>query len=198
MNKLQSNKGFTLVEMIGVMAVIAILAGFAVPRVYEAIEDAKVTAVVQQIQSLKTATAEFYADTGRFPLYHSTNAAAGTGGNYYNQFMKKDSLNTSGADIPGWSGPYFDKMPEHPVTPKSLQYLIATNQAAYICDADGDGTTEGPWMLYRIDGLNVKLMEKISGIIDGDAGESDWGQAGLVKQYNDNSTSVMVVCFTRS
>ena len=198
MNKLQFSKGFTLVEMIGVMAVIAILAGFAAPRVFDAIEDAKVTSAVQHIQTLKTATTQFYADTGRFPRFHSTNAANGTGGNSYNQLMKKDSLNTAGADIPGWSGPYLDKMPEHPVTPGALQYLVSTNSAPYICDADGDGTTEGPWMLYRLDGLNVNTMEKISGIIDGDEGEADWGQAGLVKQYNGNNTTVMVVCFTRT
>ncbi|MDA0824251.1 MAG: prepilin-type N-terminal cleavage/methylation domain-containing protein [Proteobacteria bacterium] len=47
--------GFTLVEMIGVLAVIAILGSVAAPKIFAAIEDAKLSAYIQQINTLTSA-----------------------------------------------------------------------------------------------------------------------------------------------
>ncbi|MFK8066682.1 MAG: prepilin-type N-terminal cleavage/methylation domain-containing protein [Gammaproteobacteria bacterium] len=181
--------GFTLVEMIGVMAVIAILASVAAPRVFESIEDAKVTKLVQQIQTIKTASAKFYADTGTWPLFH--NSATYATNDTYHTLIKSNS-------IQGWQGPYLDKEPAHPFQPSATLYLVNTATAAYQCDSDGDGTTEGPWLSYYFTGMTLKTMEKVSNIIDSDGGATDWGTAGLVKQYNGNSTTGMVVCLTRT
>lgn len=189
----KKQSGFTLVEMIGVMAVIAILASAAAPRVFDAIEDAKISRLVQQVQTMKTAASKFYADTGRYPIYYTPQT-----NHFYHSLMYKDSANTANADLQGWNGPYVDVEPEHPIKPGALQYLINTNSAPYICDADGDGTTEGPWLLYRFDGMSLKSMEKVSNIIDGDGSTPDWGKHGLVKQYNENHTSIMVVCLSRT
>ncbi|MDT0595480.1 prepilin-type N-terminal cleavage/methylation domain-containing protein [Glaciecola petra] len=193
MKYLKANKGFTLVEMIGVMAVIAILAAIAAPRVFDAIQDAKVTSLVQQINSFQTAATQIYKDTGRFPRYLSTNTNA-----FYNTFMNKNSLNTANADMPGWNGPYLDNMPAHPITPGARQEIVNTNNNAYICDADGDGTNEGPWLTYRVDGLDRKVMEKVSNIIDGDGGTTNWATTGKVKEYNGNNARIMVVCLVRT
>ncbi len=193
MKNLSAQKGFTLVEMIGVMAVIAILAAIAAPRVFDAIEDAKVTSLVQQINTFKTAATQVYKDTGRFPHYRSDQTNA-----YYNTFMNKNSLNTANADMPGWNGPYLDTIPAHPITPGARQEIVNTNNGAYRCDADGDGTTEGPWLTYRVDGLSRKIMEKVSNIIDSDGGAANWATAGKVKEYNGNHATVMVVCLVRT
>ena len=189
----QSSQGFTLVEMIGVMAVIAILAAVAAPRVFSAIEDAKVSKLVQQVQNIKTASSKFYADTGRYPLMNTSQS-----NHYYHSLMYQDSLNTGNANMPGWNGPYLDVEPEHPITPGALQSLLNTTSAAYMCDADGDGSTESPWLVYRFDGLTRNVMEKVSNIIDGDGGTADWNSKGLVKEYNGNHASVMVVCLNRT
>ena len=193
MKGFRSSHGFTLVEMIGVMAVIAILAAVAAPRVFSAIEDAKVSKLVQQVQNIKTAASKYYADTGRYPIMHTTQT-----NHYYHSLMYQDSLNTANANTPGWNGPYLEVEPEHPIQPGALQYLINTNNAAYICDADGDGTTEGPWLTYRFDGMTRNVMEKVSNIIDGDGGTADWNTRGLVKEYNGNHASIMVVCLNRT
>jgi len=189
----KKQSGFTLIEMIGVMAVIAILASAAAPRVFDAIEDAKVSKLVQQVQTMKTASSKYYADTGTYPLYYTA-----SNNHYYHSLMFKDSANTSGVERKGWNGPYVDKEPEHPVTPGALQYLVNTTNAAYVCDADGDGATEGPWLSYRFDGMSLKTMEKVSNIIDGDGGDANWGKHGLVKQYNENHSSIMIVCLNRT
>jgi type II secretory pathway pseudopilin PulG len=57
---------FTLIEMIGVLAVIAILAALLIPRVFNAINDARVNSVIVGAQTIKTATFQTYANNGRF------------------------------------------------------------------------------------------------------------------------------------
>ena len=56
--------GFTLIEMIGVLAVIAILAAVLVPKVFEAINNAKVNNAAMSINTAKTAIADHYAKFG--------------------------------------------------------------------------------------------------------------------------------------
>ena len=53
------NKGFTLVEMIGVLAVIAILVSVAAPKIFATREDAKVSAYVWQVNTLTPAVAKY-------------------------------------------------------------------------------------------------------------------------------------------
>jgi len=60
--------GFSLVEMIGVLAIIAILAVIIVPKVFSTIASARITNAASSIGALKTATAEFAGKYGTIPL----------------------------------------------------------------------------------------------------------------------------------
>ena len=66
--------GFTLIEIIGVVAVIAILAAVLTPRVVSVIARGKVNATAQSIGSLKTATADYVAKNGSIPTRDGTGA----------------------------------------------------------------------------------------------------------------------------
>jgi len=57
----KSNKGFTLIEMIGVLAIIGILASVVAPKVIEAIRDAKVTSSLANLNTIKSAAINYYA-----------------------------------------------------------------------------------------------------------------------------------------
>lgn len=67
---------FTLIEMIGVLAVIAILAAMLIPRVFSAIADSKINNTVVSAESIKTALADHYGKFGKFDAIYGTNTAA--------------------------------------------------------------------------------------------------------------------------
>jgi prepilin-type N-terminal cleavage/methylation domain-containing protein len=68
----KSRHGFTLVEMIGVLSVISILASLLVPRVFQAINDSRVAAAAASYNGVKSAVNEYF---GRFGLLGGANGA---------------------------------------------------------------------------------------------------------------------------
>ena len=60
----KSNQAFTLIEMIGVLAVIAILASMLIPKIFEAINSARINNTVQSYNAIKTAVMDHYGKYG--------------------------------------------------------------------------------------------------------------------------------------
>ena len=68
-NQKLKRRGFTLIEMIGVLAVIAILASLLIPKIYEAINNSRISNAALSYNSVKTALADHFAKYGA--LYSS-------------------------------------------------------------------------------------------------------------------------------
>jgi general secretion pathway protein G len=83
-------RGFTLVEILVVITIIALIMSLVGPRVLNYLSESKVKAARIQMQSFSSALDLLYLDTGRYP-----SSAEGL-----NTLVKP----TSG--MPGWNGPY--------------------------------------------------------------------------------------------
>src|ERR1043165_765794 len=63
-NPKPNRRGFTLIEMIGVLAVIAILASLLIPKIYEAINNSRISNAALSYNTVKTALADHFAKYG--------------------------------------------------------------------------------------------------------------------------------------
>src|SRR5271154_3384835 len=78
-NTKRFDSAFTLIELLTVIAIIAILAAILLPVLVTAKNAAKKTKARTEISSLVTAIEGYDLDYGRFPVSSATQTAAGTG-----------------------------------------------------------------------------------------------------------------------
>jgi len=60
-------RGFTLVELLVVMAIIATLLTIAVPRYFRSLERSREAVLKQDLTTLRESIDKFYGDTGKYP-----------------------------------------------------------------------------------------------------------------------------------
>jgi len=65
--KRASSRGFTLIELIVVMAIVALLASIAAPRYFASLQKSKETALHTSLNVMRDAIDHFAADKGRYP-----------------------------------------------------------------------------------------------------------------------------------
>jgi len=69
---MRRNSGFTLIEMVVVLAVVAILAAILTPTIAKNINDSKITRATNETQVIAAAVGSFYRDVGRWPTSDGT------------------------------------------------------------------------------------------------------------------------------
>lgn len=60
-------RGFTLIEMLVVLAVVGLLITLALPRYFGSLDKSRDTALAENLKVLRVTIDRFYADTGRYP-----------------------------------------------------------------------------------------------------------------------------------
>ena len=63
----KTSRGFTLIELMVVMTVIALLISIAVPRYFNSVEKAKEATLKQSLSVMRSAIDKFYGDNERYP-----------------------------------------------------------------------------------------------------------------------------------
>jgi general secretion pathway protein G len=114
----RSRRGFTLIEMLIVIVVIAILATIVIPRLMGAGRKAKEAALRGDLHQLRNAVQQFEADCGDYPSAVS-------------QLMTQPAAGSTGGqgialDVTAWQGPYLrtadNNLPKDPFTESSTTW----------------------------------------------------------------------------
>ena len=125
---MRRQQGFTMVEVIVIVAVIAILGGILTPMVIKEIGKSKLTRAAADMEAVSTAVTQYSADPGYWPeRYNGTTDRRTTLRNY-------DCFYDNTRSLSGWDGPYMEKGTEQSGT------RVVANQV--------DGIWEGvvdPW-----------------------------------------------------
>src|ERR1035441_9593570 len=128
----QAARGFTLIEMIGVLAVIAILAALLIPKVFSAINQARVNGVTVSLDTVKTALVDHYGKNGSFAV-----------------------INTNGTGVPltitatPYSGYDTNVLMVEGFLDKPFLAAIATSATVQVCTNATENTGGG----YKLDGV---------------------------------------------
>jgi len=124
----RKSKGFTLIEMLIVIVVIAILALIVIPRLLGAGRKAKEATLRGDLHQIRNSIQQFEADCGDYPSALS-------------QLMTQPASGSTGGggialDVNGWQGPYMrtsdGNLPKDPFTESSTtwSYTAATGDVS--------------------------------------------------------------------
>jgi len=129
--RIRRPRGFTLLELMVVLLILALLATIAAPRVTHYLSKAKSQSVKIQIDALGAAVDAFHLDVGRFPTQEEG----------LRVLMEKP------ADTPGWDGPYLKKGESlMDAWGRPYRYRVPGRDAeyeVYSLGSDGKGGSEG-------------------------------------------------------
>lgn len=107
--------GFTLLELLVVMVIIGLLAGYVGPKYFAQIGKSEVKAASAQIDALSKALDQYRLDTGHYPTTEEGLAA----------------LNQSPANEGKWAGPYLKKAVPLDPWGGTYQYKMPGENAEY-------------------------------------------------------------------
>ncbi len=174
-NKMRNKKGFTILELLVVVAIIAILAVIAVPQFMGAIEKAKVSGQIADCASMGKALIMYNFDMSEFPA-EGANAL--------------DVLVTAPAPKGQWTGPYIDRIVTESKWGKAITYHVVTSADIIGGSTDADmeqaDLTEG-MVVLKITDTTADIAAAL------DANDDNDPKTGVIRANNDGTDVFYVV-----
>lgn len=164
-------RGFTLIELIAVIAIISILASIVAPSAFKAIAKARISATVADFQSIKTAAMSYYSDIGNWVATCGTSPCNGG-------FVTTNS-------VAGWDGPYIEKWP---LSNKWLGTYTWTNASAQVF-CTGETCAAANERYVSVGTVPLAAAQEIDLKIDG----SNANTAGGVRHNGAATTTVNIL-----
>jgi prepilin-type N-terminal cleavage/methylation domain-containing protein len=174
--------GFTLIEMVGVLAVIAILAALLVPKIFAAIQESRINNAVGTLNSVKAATMSYFAKNGGF------DATTATGPKFDQVLITAGELETPFKTRIGTGWECRVDAYDDAKTPGETKFAML----------DGDSAAASGNVVYcKIEGVNLSDAQELSQRLDGanmstTSGGDDKGRVIYDAPGDDGKTTVLV------
>jgi hypothetical protein len=180
---------------LAIFGALSVISGAAL---YSAIQDARVTAIVTDLDELGKATTQFLLDTGAYPAVLNGSTAHG--------IMKTESLITTAGT--GWNGPYISYADLGTATDGSLKHtggkaiLVSAMKAGNWDDVEDDGPADGDSRCNKNDncavfaclaGQSDDIQKAIDLKVDG--GTSNTANSGKVRYLTSGYVCMNVMTF---
>ena len=132
------DRGFTLLELLVVLVILGLLAGYVAPKYFKEVDKSKVKTAKAQVIAFEKSLDQYRIDTGHYPSDEQGLAA----------------LNAKPANEPRWEGPYLSKKVPADPWDKPYQYKMPGEHGevdifSYGSDGNaggsGDGADIGNW-----------------------------------------------------
>ena len=162
-----SRKGFTLIELMVVIAIIGILGVVITPVVGKAIQKANASKIIAVLGTLTLACDMFYMDTGAYAVENSL----ATGNVQHNLFVN------AATPISGWDGPYIKGPLMLSSNPYRSDVIVwgtlaggTASGTGFDLDSSGAAEATGNGNYVAFNGIPAAVAARIDTTIDGVAG----------------------------
>ncbi len=181
--------GFSLIEMIGVIAVIGILAAIATPKVFKVINDSKVTRFAGEISSYTTAATNWYKDIGTLNSLNAAGVIVANDATFQDELIASQGTAALWVD---WDGPYIDSVTNNAIGTTLVFYSYnglagtaaptATSVQSFDLNDDNANDMAGKQVVsIRVTGVSASDVIRIDSILDKGLTVANRATSGRVK-----------------
>lgn len=183
---LRSRDGFSLMEIVIAVSIIAILAASVTPFVGGMIERSKVAKTLTLVDTLRTACSMYHVDTGTYAREYAGSSPG-------NRRLSKRQNSA------GWNGPYLEEPLRHKSSNPfggNLHLYGTVNANGWVSgfDLDGDGTddvtTDGNMLWLSL--ITESVAQRLDTALDGNLA-GDWRTTGRVRFDAQNGYAFILV-----